>query len=342
MSERTNRTAVGIIANPAAGKDIRRLVTHASVSDNNEKANIVRRVLLGLEAAGVDDVLFMPDHFGIGARALDGVNLGLRGQFLEMPLEFSQADSTLAAERMRAAGVRCIVTLGGDGTNRAVAKTCGPVPLLPISTGTNNVFPYMIEGTIAGLAAGVVARGIVDLSPVTHTTPRLEILCDGRLIDIALVDAVVYEGLFVGARAIWDETRVRQIVLARAAPDHIGLSSVGGNLDRLTPGPGQGLAIEAGDGPLQVLAPIGPGLIHWVRVASYRPLRPGETVDVSPGAAVLALDGEREVEIQPEQRLQVRVSDAGPRVVDVQMALRQAAERGFFVRRTGGAKSSNL
>jgi len=221
---------VGIIANPAAGKDIRRLVAHASVFDNNEKVNIVRRVLLGLEAAGVEEVIFMPDYFGIGIRALDGLKLSLQPGFLEMPLEFTQADSTLAAAKMRERGVGCIVTLGGDGTNRAVAKGCGPVPLMPMSTGTNNVFPYMIEGTIAGLAAGVVAGGIVDPEAVVRATPRLEVLRDSKLIDIALIDAVVYEGLFVGSRAIWDATRVQQIVLARAEPYNIGLSSVGGNL----------------------------------------------------------------------------------------------------------------
>ena len=43
----TERTLVGIIANPASGKDIRRLVAHGSTFDNNEKINIVRRVLLG-------------------------------------------------------------------------------------------------------------------------------------------------------------------------------------------------------------------------------------------------------------------------------------------------------
>ncbi|HEY5871002.1 MAG TPA: ATP-NAD kinase, partial [Candidatus Tectomicrobia bacterium] len=42
---------VGIIANPSSGKDIRRLVAHGSVFNNNEKVNIVRRVLLGLDAA---------------------------------------------------------------------------------------------------------------------------------------------------------------------------------------------------------------------------------------------------------------------------------------------------
>jgi len=64
-------TLVGIIANPASGKDIRRLVAHGSVFDNIEKVNIVRRILLGLEAAGVDKVLYMPDYFGIVPRALE-------------------------------------------------------------------------------------------------------------------------------------------------------------------------------------------------------------------------------------------------------------------------------
>jgi predicted polyphosphate/ATP-dependent NAD kinase len=41
---------VGIIANPASGKDIRRLVSHATVVNNNEKVSIVRRLLLALYA----------------------------------------------------------------------------------------------------------------------------------------------------------------------------------------------------------------------------------------------------------------------------------------------------
>jgi hypothetical protein len=36
--------AVGIIANPASGRDIRRLVAHGSVFDNQEKIHIIRRV----------------------------------------------------------------------------------------------------------------------------------------------------------------------------------------------------------------------------------------------------------------------------------------------------------
>ena len=52
---------VGIVANPASGKDIRRLIAHGSTFDNNEKINIVRRVLIGLHAAGARRVRFMPD-----------------------------------------------------------------------------------------------------------------------------------------------------------------------------------------------------------------------------------------------------------------------------------------
>ena len=79
---------VGIIANPASGKDIRRLVAHGSVFDNDEKASIVRRVLLGLDAMGVERVLFMPERFGIGLKALDGIKLKLEASNLELrPLQ---------------------------------------------------------------------------------------------------------------------------------------------------------------------------------------------------------------------------------------------------------------
>jgi predicted polyphosphate/ATP-dependent NAD kinase len=52
---------VGIIANPASGKDIRRLVAYASIMDNNEKTNQLRRLIMGIDAAGVDEILIMPD-----------------------------------------------------------------------------------------------------------------------------------------------------------------------------------------------------------------------------------------------------------------------------------------
>ena len=45
---------VGIIANPASGKDIRRLVAYGSVFGNMEKINIIKRLLIGLDSVGED------------------------------------------------------------------------------------------------------------------------------------------------------------------------------------------------------------------------------------------------------------------------------------------------
>ena len=70
-----------------------------------------------------------------------------------------------------------MLTLGGDGTNRAFALGWRDAPLLPISTGTNNVFPRFVEATVAGAAAGLVASGAVALRDVARqakTHPRAD------------------------------------------------------------------------------------------------------------------------------------------------------------------------
>ncbi|MCY4583565.1 MAG: NAD(+)/NADH kinase, partial [Chloroflexi bacterium] len=196
--------AVGIIANPAAGKDIRRLVAHGRFVTNQEKVNILRRVLAGIESVGIRRVVFMPDMNALGRGSLDASAESLSVEFVDILVTNKEGDSTRAAEAMQDRGVGSIVTLGGDGTNRAVAKGAGDVPLVPISTGTNNVFPRMIEGTVAGIAAGVVASGAVGSEQVTRRSTVLEVSIDGRVRDIALVDVAVSTHRFIGARALWD------------------------------------------------------------------------------------------------------------------------------------------
>lgn len=328
-------TAVGIIANPASGKDIRRLVAHGSVFDNNEKVNIVRRVLLGLEAAGVDQVLFMPDYFGIVPRALDGVHVGIDVRPLDMRVTGTQDDSTLAARLLAEAGVGCIVTLGGDGTNRAVAKGSVAIPIMPISTGTNNVFPFMVEGTIAGLAAGAIATGVASAAEGAVRTNRLDVLLDGEPVDLALVDVAVYDTPFIGSRAMWDMSKVREIFLSRAAPSNVGLSSIGGNLHchQLNAHRGAYIRLSTGSetsNTVEIAAPVAPGLVEPVRVAEYRLLEPGDEVEVQYAPSVLAFDGEREMEVRPAHRVSVRLSDQGPHVVDFHRVLSIAAAKGLF------------
>lgn len=322
-------SSVGIIANPASGKDIRRLVAHGSVFDNEEKVNIVRRVLLGLDAVGVERVLCMPDSYAIGRRAQQRITTRLAVELLEMRPSFGQGDSTRAALLMAEQGVGCIVTLGGDGTNRAVSKGCGDVPLVAISTGTNNVFPTMIEGTLAGMAAGLVANGTVAAEGVLSRCNRLEVEREGEVVDLALVDAAVYDDLFIGARAIWDMDRVHGLVLARVGRGVIGLSSVGAALPDVDGA--AGLWIDTGPGGRSVLAPIAPGVLASVAVREWRALTIGEAVPVRKAPSVVALDGEREMSVRPGEQVAIRLTDRGPLLVDVQGALAAAARSGVFL-----------
>lgn len=323
---------VGIIANPASGKDIRRLVAYGSVFDNREKINIIRRALRGLDALSINQVLAMPDTFGLVAHAQEKARVNLRVDLLDMPLTNSAQDSTTAARLMAAAGVGCIITLGGDGTNRAVAKGCGYVPLVPISTGTNNAFPVMVEGTLAGLAAAVVALNVANVrAEAVRLARHLDILHNGQVIDLALVDVVIYDERFVGSRAIWDVNKMRAVILAQARPGTIGASAIAGYLPE-TPLNGQhGVWIEIGPGPQQVLAPIAPGLILPVPIQSIQWLAVGEQKVVTHAPTVLALDGEREIPIKADELIEIRLTQNGPHVVNVEAALQVASRAGMFI-----------
>ncbi|MDD3365327.1 MAG: NAD(+)/NADH kinase [Syntrophomonas sp.] len=323
---------VGIIANPSSGKDIRRLVAYGICFDNQEKINIVKRCLLALAATGVDRVMYMPDYYGIVPRAVDGLFKGhkLPMELVELDMEMTatQVDSAQAAVLMKQNQVDCIITLGGDGTNRMVAKGCGDIPLVPISTGTNNVFPQMLEGTIAGLAAGVVACGLVDF-PAVHPTKKLVILKNGIPVDIALIDAVVLKDIFIGSRAIWDEERIKQVVVTRGEPDNIGISSIAGNLQPISILDEKGMVIDIGPGKTSVIVPIAPGLIRPIPVSDFRILGINDEVKVANGPLVIALDGEREVEVGENEEVSIKLTFDGPRVVDVRQALRQAVASGY-------------
>src|SRR5687768_13361967 len=118
-------TAVGILANPASGRDIRRLVAHASVFSIAEKCNMIVRLLAALSAVGIGRVFLAPDLAGIADRVRRAIAAPQpSGQpwpevvFLDMPIEDGPADTVVAVERMVAAGIGVLVVLGGDGTHR--------------------------------------------------------------------------------------------------------------------------------------------------------------------------------------------------------------------------------
>jgi predicted polyphosphate/ATP-dependent NAD kinase len=330
-------TLVGIIANPAASKDIRRLVAQGRVVPDWEKVNILRRVLLGLEAVGVERVVAMPDSAHLAARARDDAGITLALDALAMPATHSEEDTTRAAGMMGELGVQCLVTLGGDGTNRAAAKGCASIPVVAISTGTNNVFPAMVEGTLAGMAAGLVAQGKLDHQGVVLPSKTLEVYVDGARRDLALVDVAFSRERFVGARAIWDMGTLYEVFLTRAEPAGIGLSSVGARLAQVSITDPGGLRYVLGqEGALErplaalVLAPVAPGVVLPVPIAQWQRLAEDEMIPLPPRPCTVALDGERAFTVASNQRLEVAVRRNGPPVVQVEAALRQAVARGLF------------
>jgi hypothetical protein len=88
--------------------------------------------------------------------------------------------------------------------------------------------------------------------------------------------------------------------------------------------------VEVGDGGDQVLAPVAPGLIVPVGVRNYRLLNLGDEVTLRSEPCTVALDGERYIEVGRQQKLTVRLTDQGPRVVDISKCMAEATRAGVF------------
>jgi predicted polyphosphate/ATP-dependent NAD kinase len=331
---------VGLVANPVSAHDIRRVTANASSLQIADRANIVLRVLAGLSAAGVRSVVVMPDRKGITSLLERNLarerNLGRslpEVRILEMPVTTTVDDTLRATAAMVDAGVAAIVVLGGDGTHRAVVRRCGKVPLAGLSTGTNNAFPEMREPTITGLATGLYASGSVPADDVLLPNKVLEVcINDGERVDLALVDVVVSSEPFVGARALWRTEHLHELFVTFADPEAIGMSAIAGLLRPVGRREPFGLQVTLDpDAAAPTLrAPIAPGLIEPVAVASSGVLRPDEAVTVAHRGGVVALDGEREIELRRDDHLTVTLRCDAFRSIDVPGCMRAAALRGLF------------
>ncbi len=325
---------LGIVANPASGKDVRRLVARASVFDNQEKQAIVGRALIGAAAAGADRIAYYDDPHGIVRAALDEHGTALQAEAVDATQTSTPLDTISAARAMADCGCTCVLTLGGDGTNRAFATGWRTATLLPLSTGTNNVFPVLTEATIAGAAAGLIASGRVTAADTGTRQKIIDVDIHGESSEIALIDAVLSRERFVGARALLSPDHLAAALLTRADPAAVGITSIGGLLAPHSadqPG-GLLLAMEPPpepSEPISVFAPIAPGYYRNVCVYAHRRVSTGETVEVT-GPGVLAFDGERERVLQSGQRATLRISTDGPTIVDVRRTLAAAVAAGCF------------
>jgi predicted polyphosphate/ATP-dependent NAD kinase len=334
-------SSVGIIANPMSGRDIRRLVARASVFPNAEKTNMALRLIAAAGALGVQRVYMSTDGMGVAGgvlraagkpRARDGRWPEL--VFCELDRVTGDAEDTRRLVRqMRERGASVVVLLGGDGTVRAASTECAELPLLPLSTGTNNAFPEMWEATVAGSAAALLATGQVTREQATYRAKALHVRC-GAATEVALVDVCIATVAHVGAKALWEVGTLRELYCAFAEPHAIGLSSIAGLVapsGRTDPdGVRVRLAGEAA-APRRVLAPVAPGVLAQVGLLEVAPLRAGESVTSAVPRGTVAVDGERELEFGPGTPVTVTLRADGPTVLDVRAALAHAAERGLLV-----------
>jgi hypothetical protein len=323
--------------NPAAGRDIRRLTGGASVVDNYAKRRVAECVCSGLTLVDTPPrVSVMPDKTGIAEHVVEEAPDGIEIDTLDMVVEESAADTRRAAAHFRD-HADAVVVLGGDGTSRDVATELGDVPLVSVSTGTNNVVPTPVDGTVAGAAAAVVATGAVDADAVSSRHGRVEVVADdvtGRTELMGLATVEVIDRPFVGTRAVIDPTELLGGVVTRAHPSDIGLGSVAGCLAPLAPDDPGGVALRLCDpesAPRTVRAIVAPGLTTSVGVAEHEPLGWDESATFEVTDGVVGADGEREIELV-DATVEMTPTADGPRLVAVRDALSAATDAGALVR----------
>ncbi len=323
---------IGVIANPMSGRDVRRLAARALQQTPESKRNQIQRAIIGGVAAGAGRVLMVGDCFRISQSAAETLRVDAEIELLDVPIETKPIDTLRAVEAMRERGCKVLIVLGGDGTNRLVASVWRDAPMVAISTGTNNVFPQMLEATTAGAGAGLVASGRVGLEEVAQNAKILEAEYEDGQRDLGVIDAVLLADDHPGSLLPFRPEQIRSLILTRAEPTAVGMSPIGGLLHPSGVQDDFGVEVRcsaAGEGGRPLLVPVSPGLYGNAHIVHSRCIDLDEVVEME-GPGVIAFDGDRERVIAPGEIVKLRVTRNGPRVIDVGRALSLGAERGLF------------
>ena len=328
-------STIGIIANPASGKDIRRLVSHATVIDNNEKVNIVERIILGAQKFDVKKIYIMPDSYQMGYKVIDKLQISnellVDIEILNIKINASPKDTEEASNMLEKLQVGCVVVIGGDGTNRLVAKHLKTVPLIGISTGTNNAYSEMLEGTIVGMAAAAIASKKFDKDTICKKGKIIEIYKNGSFVDIALMDAVISDDIYIGAKAIWELKSIKQIIVSKCHPASIGFSSIIGVNKCIDDNDEFGASLKINRGLNRFYAPIAAGTIVEIESEDLEILPINHLLKWKPKfRGIIAVDGEREIAFMVGDQLEFKITRNGPEHADVKRTLEIALQGNFF------------
>jgi len=326
-------TKVGICVNPMSGRDVRRLAARASNMTHELKRDMVARIAVGADALGVGEIYIAAEPFNISNRALEHIRLNASLHTVKIPITHSAVDTEQIIEKFVAAGCTSIVSIGGDGTNRAIIRKCRDITLVPISTGTNNVFPQMLEPTTAGMVAAIAAhlaetqQGRAELENLSQRCKVIDIQI-GSITDIALIDAVLLINDSVGNLLPFDPACLSRLLLTRAEPNAVGMSPIGGYRQRVEAADDFGLLVEMG-GEQSFEVPLSPGLFGRVSVSATHPvIFDREVVFAGPG--VLALDGDRDHTLSGDVPARMKISRTGPKIMDVRRTMQHAVDIGMI------------
>ena len=88
--------------------------------------------------------------------------------------------------------------------------------------------------------------------------------------------------------------------------------------------------LKLGKNGQPITAPIAPGILETVYVENMKVMAPGEEVDIIFKPSVVALDGEREVEIKRDQKVTIRLSGASAFWLEMLVTMALAMERKIF------------
>lgn len=306
---------LAFIANPQSGKDIRRFLTCATNTSNAEKVQIAVRIMSSAHAMGVKRMNLMPDRDGLAFEARAKLSdLGIAAEIEDMSVEGTVDDTFKYIRRIQEKNAGCLVTLGGDGTARAAASCCGDIPLLPVSTGTNNVYPYHTEGTPIGIAAAGVLSGRLHEDEIIIRDKRIEVYRNGVFVDIALIDAAVTLTPFKGNKYVSADD-LAAIIVTRSHPASIGLSAIIGVQRLITPEEPAGAVMLLQHGE-KFYVPISSGCLTPLACKKPRLLALEEKWSFDADFhGTVALDGEREIEFHPGDRLDFFIRHNGPKRV---------------------------
>ena len=328
---------IGLVVNPRSGTDVRRAIAAAGSVTVADKANIVRRVVLGACEIGANRFVVHGDPHRIVSRATETIR-GLELDWIKEPLTFSEQDTTNAVRYMRNQGCSAVVVLGGDGTNRVAALEWPDIPVIPVSTGTNNAFPIFVEATVAGAAAGHLAIGEVSIEEVAQRSKvvRLEVKNEDGIQeepDLALIDAVAVRDRYVGSLELFDPETLCLAVLTQADPSSVGFAGVGGLIEEITSADDNGFLIRfqsPTDSNRIIRGPTAPGHYADLGLLEARKIKMGEEVTVE-GPVLLAFDGERKRRLVEGAQATIQVKRDGTWFIDVAKVMKWATRSGIYL-----------